>query len=90
MEIALMVLVVAAIVFVVMAMFMMVAIFMGEHNITVVAKQEFSAEDRQLLEDLYNEQGDLKSKDADIRDALDQAVKNINEIMLDMEDTTNE
>lgn len=58
-------------------------------NINVTVKQEFSAEDRQLLEDIYNRDGDVNAKYADTRSAVDEAVKAINDIMLgeDTEDT---
>lgn len=51
-------------------------------NITIVYKQEFSEEDRQLLEDLYNKEGDPKSQYA-VKDAFDELVKSVNDIMLD-------
>lgn len=51
-------------------------------NINVSVKQEFSAEDRQLLEDLYNNDGDPKKK-YDINEAFDAIVQSVNDIMLD-------
>lgn len=51
-------------------------------NINVTVKQEFSAEDRQLLEDIYNRDGDVDSKYSDTMNAVDEAVKAINDIML--------
>ena len=58
-------------------------------NINVTVKQEFSAEDRQLLEDIYNRDGDIKNNYSDTMNAVDEVVKSINELMLgeDTEDT---
>ena len=58
-------------------------------NITVTVKQEFSDDDRQLLEDLYNKDGDMKDRETIMMEALDNAVRNINNIMLDVEEDTN-
>ena len=58
-------------------------------NINVTFKQEFSEDDRQLLEDIYNKDGDVKDREAVMMEALDNAVRNINNIMLDVEDDTN-
>ena len=58
-------------------------------NINVTFKQEFSEDDRQLLEDLYNKDGDIKDRETVMMEALDNAVRNINNIMLDTEDDTN-
>ena len=58
-------------------------------NINISVKQEFSAEDRQLLEDIYNQEGDFKNKDNDIMEALDGVVKAVNDIMLDSEEESN-
>lgn len=58
-------------------------------NINVTVKQEISEDDRQLLEDIYNNDGDMKNREAVMMDALDNAVRNINNIMLDAEDDTN-
>ncbi len=58
-------------------------------NINVTLKQEFSEDDRQLLEDIYNKDGDLKDRETVMMEALDNAVRNINNIMLDAEDDTN-
>lgn len=55
-------------------------------NINISVKQEFSAEDRQLLEDIYNKEGDFKDKNDDIIEALDGVVKAVNDIMLDNEE----
>lgn len=60
-------------------------IFGNSGDISVTVKQEFSESDRQLLEDIYNEKGDLKNNDAEVLEALDEAVKNINNIMYDTE-----
>lgn len=51
-------------------------------NITIVYKQEFSEEDRQLLEDLYNNEGDPKDQD-DVNAAFDNLIKSVNDLMLD-------
>lgn len=52
-------------------------------NINITVKQEFSAEDRQLLEDLYNKDGDPIN---DYKAAVDDVLKEVNNIMLDRED----
>ena len=57
-------------------------------DITITYKQEFSAEDRQLLEDLYNKDGELKEQ-YDVSEALDAIVKSVNDIMLDNEEESN-
>lgn len=54
-------------------------------NINISVKQEFSAEDRQLLEDIFNKDGEIK-KDYDVKEAFDSVVKSINDIMLDNEE----
>ena len=54
-------------------------------NINISVKQEFSAEDRQLLEDVFNKDGDPKSE-YDVKEAFDSVVKSINDIMLDNEE----
>lgn len=51
-------------------------------NITIVYKQEFSDEDRQLLEDLYNNEGDPKSQ-YNVDKAFDSLIKSVNDLMLD-------
>lgn len=51
-------------------------------NITIVYKQEFSEEDRQLLEDLYNNEGDPKDQD-DVNAVFDNLIKSVNDLMLD-------
>lgn len=68
------------------------ALVKGCHvNINISYKQEFSAEDRQLLEDLYNDKGDLKSKDSEIPESLDEVIRSIQEAMLlDDEEGVNE
>ena len=59
----------------------------GNHNINIVLKQEFSDSDRQLLEDLYNKDGELKDKlETQMLEALDDAVRSINNIMLGTEE----
>lgn len=57
-------------------------------NININMKQEFSAEDRQLLEDVFNKEGDIK-QGYDTQEALDEAVKAINDIMLGNEEESN-
>lgn len=57
-------------------------------NVNINVKQEFSAEDRKLLEDLFNEEGEPKGQ-FDVQDALDNVVRSINDIMLDQEDNVN-
>lgn len=57
-------------------------------NINVTLKQEFNDEERQLLEDLYNNDGDLKKRDDTVVEALDEAVRNINNIILGVEEET--
>ena len=57
-------------------------------NINVTVKQEFSAEDRQLLEDVFNKEGELDAK-YDTKEAFDQAVKAINDLMLGIEEESN-
>lgn len=57
------------------------------HNINIIIKQEFSDSDRQLLEDLYNQDGELKDKrETQMLEALDGAVRSINNIMLGTEE----
>ena len=58
-------------------------------NINISVKQEFSKEDRQLLEDLFNEKGEIKDKDNDVQSSFDELVKNVNNLMLGVEDDTN-
>lgn len=54
-------------------------------NININVKQQFSEEDRQLLEDVFNKDGEIK-KDYDVKEAFDSVVKTINDIMLDNEE----
>lgn len=62
---------------------MLLAIFkFMKAEITINYKQEFSDEDRRLLEDLYNNDGDPKEK-YDVNEAFDNLVKTVNDIMLD-------
>lgn len=59
----------------------------GNHNINIVLKQEFSDSDRQLLEDIYNKDGEFKDKrETQMLAALDDAVRSINNIMLGTEE----
>ena len=57
-------------------------------NININVKQEFSQEDRQLLEDLFNEQGEYKDNKNDVQESLDELIKNVNSVMLGLEDDT--
>ena len=57
-------------------------------NINVTVKQEFSEEDRQLLEDIFNKVGDPKHE-YETKEAFDQAVKAINDLMLGNEEESN-
>lgn len=54
-------------------------------NINISVKQEFSAEDRQLLQDIFDEQGEPK-KGYDVKETLDGVISTINGIMLDNEE----
>jgi hypothetical protein len=56
-------------------------------KINITTKQEFSQEDRALLEDLYNKDGDPKSED--VQATLDEVLRNVNAIMLGDEENTN-
>lgn len=56
-------------------------------NININVKQEFSQEDRALLEDLYNKDGD--PKDTSIKESLDETIKSINALMLGDEENIN-
>lgn len=58
-------------------------------NINISVKQEFSAEDRKLLEDLYNGEGDFKDPKQEVQDSLDNMIKTINDIMLDNTEESN-
>ena len=57
-------------------------------NININVKQEFSQEDRQLLEDIFNEQGEYKDNKNDVQESLDELIKNVNSVMLGLEDDT--
>ncbi len=64
------------------------ALVKGCHiNININVKQEFSQEDRALLEDLYNKDGDAKEKD--MQESLDDILKTVNSIMLGDEENIN-
>lgn len=54
-------------------------------EVNIHVDQKFDEEDRQLLEDLFNKDGDPK-EGFDTEAALDEAVKAINSIMLDTEE----
>ena len=56
-------------------------------NITVNFKQEFSQEDRALLEDLFNKEGDPKNVSDEI--TFDDVLRNVNAIMLGDEESIN-
>lgn len=58
-------------------------------NINISVKQEFSQEDRALLEDLFNKDGDPKSEAEQGRDALEELVKSVNSLMLGDEEQIN-
>ena len=49
-------------------------------NINVSVKQEFSSEGRQLLEDLFNKDGDPIKDDEQV--SMDELIKNINSFMV--------
>ena len=53
-------------------------------NININVKQEFSSEDRQLLEDLFNKDGDPKTVEDTVN--VDEVLKTINDFMLGNED----
>lgn len=53
-------------------------------NININVKQGFSSEDRQLLEDLFNKDGDPKTVEETVN--VDEVLKNINDFMLGNED----
>ena len=53
-------------------------------NINITVKQEFSQEDRALLEDLYNKEGEPKDSNNTVG-VLDEVLKSINSMMLDEE-----
>ena len=64
------------------------ALFKGcSINININLKQEFSQEDRALLEDLFNKDGELKEKSDDI--TFDDVLRNVNAIMLGDEESIN-
>lgn len=54
-------------------------------NINVTFKHEVQQDYMDMLEDLYNKDGDEKER-LDINEALDTAVQAINDIMLDNEE----
>lgn len=86
-EYALITLIVVIVAFMIFATLLIFHFMDIEHNINISVKQEFSESDRQLLEDIYNEKGDMKDKDNEVMEALDEVIKNINDVMLDKEDT---
>jgi len=61
-------------------------LILGDHSINIVYKQQFSEEDRKLLEDLYNEDGEFKNKNMDMLETLDGAIREINSIMTGVEE----
>lgn len=56
-------------------------------NINISVKQEFSQEDRKLLEDLFNENGDPKERNETV--AVDEVLRSINDFMLGNEEDIN-
>lgn len=58
-------------------------------NINVTYRQEFSEHDRQLLEDIYNKEGDPDSK-ISYNAEFDNLIKTVNDIMLGEEEQLNE
>lgn len=58
-------------------------------NVNISVKQEFSQEDRALLEDLFNKDGDFKDDTNDVQESLDELVKSINSVMLGDEEQIN-
>lgn len=62
----------------------------GDHSLSITYRQEFSEEDRQLLEDLYNEKGDIKNQELDMLETLDGAIREINSIMNGTEEDSDE
>lgn len=56
-------------------------------NINISVKQEFSQEDRKLLEDLFNENGDPKESNETV--AVDEVLRSINDFMLGNEEDIN-
>lgn len=87
---ALIILICVIIGFMCFTMLIVSKLMFSEHGINIIVKQEFSESDRQLLEDLYNEKGDIKNEDADFQEALDDVVKSINNIMLDNKEDSDE
>lgn len=53
-------------------------------NLNINVKQEFSEADRQLLEDLYNNDGDLKQPDD--QPNIDDIIKSVNDLMVGSEE----
>lgn len=58
----------------------------GDHSFNITYQQKFSEEERQLLEDLYNEKGDIKNREFDMLETLDGAIREINSIMTGAEE----
>lgn len=56
-------------------------------NININYKQEFSQEDRALLEDLFNKDGEPKDKVEEV--SFDEVLRNVNAIMLGDEESIN-
>lgn len=56
-------------------------------NININFKQEFSQEDRALLEDLFNKDGEPKEESDTV--TFDDVLKNVNAIMLGDEESIN-
>lgn len=61
------------------------ALIKGCHiDININVNQSFSAEDRQLLEDLFNEKGEPKEMGDEV--SVDEIIKSLNNLMLGNEE----
>ena len=77
-----------ATIFLIILLFVVLSVYLDKSiKIVITHKQEFTESDRQLLEDLYNQNGDPQSSDAVLQDSLDEMVRTVNSIMLDEENT---
>lgn len=59
---------------------------MGGININVTIKQELNAEDHKLLEDIYNEKGDVRDTNVEYQEYIDDAIQKVNAIMYGVEE----
>lgn len=76
-----------ATIFLIILLFVVLSVYLDKSiKIVITHKQEFTESDRQLLEDLYNQNGDPKDAEA-LQDSFDEMVKTVNSIMLDEENT---